>query len=121
MPVKQNENNMIDRDSNGKFLKGNKAAVNRKSRGFNQIFQETLTDKDFTCILKKVIKSAKGNNLKAQLFLLKMCLPRLYEITQVQTDPKPLNPEEQRQLMISRFGPDYRRKLEDIARAGLLN
>ena len=113
--MKSKQSNITkDRDPcTGRWAKGNTASVTGKTRSFNQAFQDTLTDKDFTCILKKVIKAALGNNLKAQLFLLKMCLPRLYEI-KMEEDQKVLNPQQQRNVFEERFGQNYHQRMEHM-------
>jgi hypothetical protein len=96
----------MDRLSNGHFAEGNKIGklgngISRKQRTYNQLFHEILTEEDFEIILQKVIKSAKGRNQRAQFFLLKMCLPKLIEVTNV--EPEPRNLETIRQEFLKVF------------------
>jgi hypothetical protein len=47
------------------------------------------------------------------MFILKMALPRLVEVKQVQIEPKPKNLEETRQEMLAIFGTGYQQKMRE--------
>lgn len=94
---------MTNKDSRGRFIQGNQAAVGhgRKRTPWADLWMEALTEKDFKAIVKSIVSSAKGGDMRACMFVIQKCLGNSLEITTPpQQDAPYVTPEELRAKLL---------------------